>query len=51
MSNTVPLEFYLAVYALPHLKSQGGLVSRFAMGTSRIDIWVMGVINLLTKSA
>ena len=33
-----------------YLKGQGDLVSRFTMGITRLTIWVMSVINLLTKS-
>ena len=33
-----------------HLEGQGDLVSRLIMGTSRFTIWVIEVINLLTKS-
>ena len=35
---------------LPYLEGQGDLVSRLMMGIIRITIWVIGVINLLTKS-
>ena len=34
----------------PYLGGQGDLVSRLIMGISGVTIWVIGVINLLTKS-
>ena len=34
----------------PYLEVQGDLVSRLILGISRVTIWVMGVIKLLTKS-
>ena len=34
----------------PYLEGQGDLVSRLIMGIIRVTIWVIGVINLLTKS-
>ena len=33
-----------------YLEGQGDLVSRLIMGITRVTIWVVGVINLLTKS-
>ena len=33
-----------------YLEGQGDLVSRLIMGISKVIIWAMGVINLLTKS-
>ena len=33
-----------------YLEGQGDLVSRLIMGRSRVTIWVLGVMNLLTKS-
>ena len=33
-----------------YLEGQEDLVSRLIIGISRVTIWVMGVINLLTKS-
>ena len=33
-----------------HFKGQGDVVSRFTMGITRLTIWVIRVINLLTKS-
>ena len=33
-----------------YLEGQGDLVSRLIMGIIRVTIWVMGVMNLLTKS-
>ena len=33
-----------------YLGGQGDLVSRLVMGISGLTIWVIGVINLLTKS-
>ena len=33
-----------------YLEGQGDLVSRLIMGISGVTIWVIGVINLLTKS-
>ena len=33
-----------------YLEGQGDLVSRLIMGIIRVTIWVIGVINLLTKS-
>ena len=34
----------------PYVESQGDLVSGLIRGITRITIWVIGVINLLTKS-
>ena len=33
-----------------YLQGQGDLVSRLIMGISGVTIWVIGVLNLLTKS-
>ena len=33
-----------------YLEGQGDLVSGLIMGVSRVPIWVLGGINLLTKS-
>ena len=33
-----------------YLEGQGDLVSRLRMGINRVTIWVIEVINLLTKS-
>ena len=33
-----------------YLEGQGDLVSRLIMGINRVTIWVIEVINLLTKS-
>ena len=33
----------------PYLEGHGDLVSRVIMGISRVTIWAMGNINLLTK--
>ena len=33
-----------------YLEGQGDLVSGFIMGITRVTIWLIGVINLLTKS-
>ena len=33
-----------------YLEGQGDLVSGLIMGITRVTIWVIGVINLLTKS-
>ena len=33
-----------------YLEGQGDLISRLIMGKIRVTIWVIGVINLLTKS-
>ena len=33
-----------------YLEGQGGLVSRLIRGITRVTIWVLGVITLLTKS-
>ena len=33
-----------------YLEGQGDLVNGFIMGTTRVTIWVVGVMNLLTKS-
>ena len=33
-----------------YLGGQGDLVSRLIMGINGVTIWVIGVINLLTKS-
>ena len=35
---------------MPYLGGQGDLVSRLIMGINGVTIWVIGVINLLTKS-
>ena len=40
----------LVVVFHTYLEGQGDLVSRLFMGISRVTIWVIGVINLLTKS-
>ena len=40
----------LAVMSLDYLEGQGDLVSGLIMGITRVTIWVIGVINLLTKS-
>ena len=34
----------------PYLEGQGDLESRLIRGISRVTIWVIGVINLVTKS-
>ena len=34
----------------PHLDGQGDLVSGLILGISRVITWVIGVINLLSKS-
>ena len=34
----------------PYLEGQGDLVSRLIRGITGVTIWVIGVINLLTKS-
>ena len=36
--------------AKPYLEGQGDLISRSIMGIFRVTIWVIGVINLVTKS-
>ena len=41
----------LAPQNMPYLEGQGDLVSNLRMGIIRVTIWVIGVINLLTKSA
>ena len=33
-----------------YLEGQGDSISRLVMGIARVTIWVIGVINLLTKS-
>ena len=33
-----------------YLEGQGDLISRSIMGIFRVTIWVIGAINLLTKS-
>ena len=33
-----------------YLEGQGDLVSRLIMQMARVTIWVIGVVNLLTKS-
>ena len=33
-----------------YLEGQGDLISRSIMGISRVTTWVIGAINLLTKS-
>ena len=42
------------MYALynifPYLEGQGDLVGGLIIGISRVTIWVIGVIKLLTKS-
>ena len=35
---------------LGYLGGQGDLVSGLIMGITRVTIWIIGVINLLTKS-
>ena len=35
---------------LTHLEGQGDLVSRLVLGIIRVTIWVIKVMNLLTKS-
>ena len=35
---------------IPYLEGQGDLLSRLIMGITRVTIWVIGVIKLLTKS-
>ena len=35
---------------IPYLEGQGGLVNGLLMGIIGVTIWVIGVINLLTKS-
>ena len=35
---------------IAYLEGQGDLVSRLIMGITRVTLWVMGLINLLTKS-
>ena len=55
MSGAMPqtlapnLEPDMEVHAA-YLEGQGDLVSRLIMGICRVAIWVIGVINLLTKS-
>ena len=39
----------LFVFVWPYLEGQGDLVNRLIMGIIRVTIWVIGVINLLTK--
>ena len=34
----------------PYLEGQGNLLSRLVTGITTVTIWVIGVINLLTKS-
>ena len=34
--------------SVPYLKGQGDFVSRFTMGMTRVIIWLMGVVDLLT---
>ena len=36
--------------AKPYLEGQGDLVNGLIMGITRVTIWAIGVINLLTKS-
>ena len=38
------------VVAGSYLEGQGDLVSRLTIGITRVTIWFIGVINLLTKS-
>ena len=33
-----------------HLEGQGNLVRRLIKGITRVTIWVIGVLNLLTRS-
>ena len=40
----------LKALCLNYLEGQGDLVSSLIMGISRVTIWVIGVITLLTKS-
>ena len=35
---------------MTYLEGQGDLVSGLIMGITRVTIWVIGVINLFTKS-
>ena len=34
----------------PYLEGQGDLVSRLIVGICRVAIWLIGIINLLTRS-
>ena len=47
MTNTIH-SLYICIS--PYLEGRGDLVSRLIMGIIRVTIWVIGVINLLTKS-
>ena len=38
------------IMGLYRVQGQGDLVSGLIMGITRVTIWVIGVINLLTKS-
>ena len=42
--------YYRAKGIAGYLEGQGDLISRLIMGIIRVTIWVIGVINLLTKS-
>ena len=44
------LHFHGGLNPKPHLEGQGDLVSRLMIRIIRVTIWVIGVINLLTKS-
>ena len=37
-------------FTMPYLGGQGDFVSGLILGITRVTIWVIGVINLLTKS-
>ena len=55
MANVGPpdeamLQYFLKVSMGLYLEGQGDLVTRLIRGRTRVTIWVIGVINLLTKS-
>ena len=47
---TLVTTWFPKIGGLQYLEGQGDLVSRLIMGIIRVTIWVIGVINLLTKS-
>ena len=47
-SKACKTQGHLAV-GIRRLEGHGDVVSRLAMGISRVTIWVIGVLNLLTK--
>ena len=48
--NSLPKACLAVSFRTNYLEGQGDLVSRLIMGIIKGTIWVIGVINLLTKS-